>query len=179
MKLIDINEKGVLLNLKVNQRILSLDLNYDEFYSDAIEKNDGYEWKQMFISKLLEVKKTDEDIILLVRKDIHNRVSKYLGVWKPLEKDNLFFEKKEDIVIDNTIYGIANLTNNEYNSLFSNLNGPFVVGKYNDVKNIYFSSALSNDELTVTLLNRGYKILRFISLGPDGKILEIIEKDID
>ena len=179
MDLVERNDKCTLFNIAVNQRTIYLEFSPDEFYSDAIEKNDGYEWKQMFISKLLEVKKTDEDIILLVRKDIHNRVSKYLGVWKPLEKDNLFFENKEDIVIDNTIYGIANLTNNEYNSLFSNLNGPFVVGKYNDVKNIYFSSALSNDELTVTLLNRGYKILKFISLGPDGKILEIIEKDID
>ena len=95
MDLVESNEKCTLFNIAVNQRILSLDLNYDEFYSDAIEKNDGYEWKQMFISKLLEVKKTDEDIILLVRKDIHNRVSKYLGVWKPLEKDNLFFEKDQ------------------------------------------------------------------------------------
>lgn len=179
MKVIDINEKDVLLNLKVNQRILSLDFNSDEFFSEEIDKNNGYIWKNMFICKLLEVKKTDEDIILLVQKDIHNRLSKYLGIWKPLEKNNLFFENKEDIVIDNTIYGIASLGKNEYNSLFSSLDGLFVVGNYNDVKNIYFSSALSNDEITVTLLNRGYKILKFINLGPDGKILEIIEKDID
>jgi len=66
MDLVESNEKCTLFNIAVNQRILSLDFNSDEFYSDAMEKNDGYEWKQMFISKLFEIKKDDENYNLVL-----------------------------------------------------------------------------------------------------------------
>lgn len=45
MDLVKSNEKCTFFNIAVNQRILSLDFSSDEFYSDVIEKNDGYEWK--------------------------------------------------------------------------------------------------------------------------------------